>query len=482
MARYNDHVQYDAHIVYNEGVTGSNYAAAGTVAATSALSGAVTSNLVASASTAGVSSLTGAVTANRVASGTVAGVSGVRGKVPPQRPVTARWVILGDSTTYRSGTTSSPPSRESVTRAVFATVGFDDAKGYWYGVGGKRMLVADSGGKTTPTNITDAQTALGPVDVWVIGLGTNDVSLSTTDFETAVNTLLDDVAAAGGGFVLWVNLAFYNVANTNAATFNPVLATVAAARPSEMRVLDFNTYIHGGGVYDAADWIYPTDSTHMTVQGWAKRDAYIKAAVLEQIHSYEVAGTNAAVSGVTGNMSLPTANYAAAGTVAATTAVTGAVTVNGGVSGTVAGTTTVTGNAVRARSAAGTCAVATTVTGTVAVRSPAAGSVAAVTMVTSPTLALGAAVAGQCAAITAASGTVGLDIPISGTVAAEAAAVPGDTIADLQAAGAVAVLVELVGSPTITPRDLVIVTVVEVPNRVAVFVEVPERSATFEEV
>ena len=282
MARYNDHVQYDAHIVYNEGVTGSNYAAAGTVAATSALSGAVTSNLVASASTAGVSSLTGAVTANRVASGTVAGVSGVRGKVPPQRPVTARWVILGDSTTYRSGTTSSPPSRESVPRAVFATVGFDDAKGYWYGVGGKRMLVADSGGKTTPTNITDAQTALGPVDVWVIGLGTNDVSLSTTDFETAVNTLLDDVAAAGGGFVLWVNLAFYNVANTNAATFNPVLATVAAARPSEMRVLDFNTYNHGGGVYDAADWIYPTDSTHMTVQGWAKRDAYIKAAVLEQ--------------------------------------------------------------------------------------------------------------------------------------------------------------------------------------------------------
>ena len=110
MARYNDHVQYDAHIVYNEGVTGSNYAAAGTVAATSALSGAVTSNLVASASTAGVSSLTGAVTANRVASGTVAGVSGVRGKVPPQRPVQLILDVLEFPASLWSAAESARPS------------------------------------------------------------------------------------------------------------------------------------------------------------------------------------------------------------------------------------------------------------------------------------------------------------------------------------------------------------------------------------
>lgn len=185
-------------------------------------------------------------------------------------------VGIGDSTTYRSGSTSSPPSREATTRAVMVGGGFDSGGFYWYGVGGKSMTGTDSGGKTTTQNITDAVAVLGtPIDIGYVGLATNDVGSSDATFTADLNTVLDALEASVTR-TYWINLAFYSALNTNAAHFNPIIATQIGLR-TKVVYCDFNTYIHQIGVYDPLDWIFPTDSTHMTTQGWAKRDAYILA-------------------------------------------------------------------------------------------------------------------------------------------------------------------------------------------------------------
>ena len=227
-------------------------------------SGAVTSNLVASASTAGVSSLTGAVTANRVASGTVAGVSGVRG----EGPAAARHRAvghLGDSTTYRSGTTSSPrpaspspapcsrPSASTTPRATgMASVG----SGCW-----------------SPTRAEDdSDEHHGRTDGARSGRRVGDRARHERrqpldDFETAVNTRSWTTWRSGRRVRAVGQPGVLQRGEHQRRHLQPRTGDGGAARPSEMRVLDFNTYIHGGGVYDAADWIYLTDSTHMTVQG-----------------------------------------------------------------------------------------------------------------------------------------------------------------------------------------------------------------------
>lgn len=410
------------------------------------------------------------------AAGTIPATSGVSGKVKAQYPADVRHARIGDSTTYRSGTTSSPPSREATTRAFDELAGFTTGHEYWYGVGGKTMLTADSSGNTTADNIADAVTYIGgPLDFWVIGLGTNDVGLGTTAFEAAVNSVLDDIAAAGGGHVLWVNLAFYNVANTNATTYNPVLDTVAAARPDEMTVLDFNTWIHSGPIYDAADWIYPTDSTHMTVQGWAKRDDFIRGALLEAFDSYLVAGTAPATSTVTGNATVtPTStDYPASGTVAAVSAASGTVGLQQPASGTVAAASSTDGTVTANLAVSGTVSSSSSVSGNVTVTSgpvdyPASGTVTAVSGVTgdavraTPVSGSVTATSGQSGTVTAnyaVSGTVGVVSGQSGTIALRQAVggrvdvvstTAGQVTASYAVAGVVPVVSAVMGDPDVT--------------------------------
>lgn len=179
--------------------------------------------------------------------------------------------IFGDSLTYRSGETADPPSREATTRALLTAAGWLNEDIFWHGVGGKRMLVADSSGKTTIQNLTDAAAALGTLDQVVIALGTNDVSMTEVEFGDAIDDILDHAATLGVGDLAWVNLAFKSAANANALTFNPVIAARVDARPWA-RALDWKTFIHTPT--DPADWI-AADSTHMSVAGYAKRDNFI---------------------------------------------------------------------------------------------------------------------------------------------------------------------------------------------------------------
>lgn len=191
----------------------------------------------------------------------------------------ARIAIIGDSLTYRSGDTASPPSREATTRARFVAGGFNTDNIYWHGVGGKGLVAADTSGKTTLQNITDAVTLLGHVDVWVMALGTNNTGDSDATFVSNMQTVLNAISAAGGGLVVWVNLAFWSQVNANSVRLNPLISSTVADAAGV--VLDWNTYIHTPVV--ASDWIYPTDSTHLTAQGSEKRDLFIIQAVLETL-------------------------------------------------------------------------------------------------------------------------------------------------------------------------------------------------------
>jgi hypothetical protein len=205
----------------------------------------------------------------------------------------------GDSTTYRSGSTSSPPSREATTRALFAAGGFESGAFYWHGVGGKTMTGTDADGTTTLQDLTAALALLGtPIDLGVIGLGTNDVGARDGSYDSTFNGYVDTILTALTGTVTktyWINLAFFSGVNTNALYFNPLIAARIAATPAAgVTYADFNTYIHSAGVYDAADWINPVDSTHMTAQGWDKRDWYI----LSLLQGALAVGTVAAVAAI----------------------------------------------------------------------------------------------------------------------------------------------------------------------------------------
>lgn len=287
---------------------------------------------------------------------------------PPPDPVAGSVAIIGDSLTFRADS-GSTNSRETTTRARLADAGYDPDLIYWHGVGGKRMLVADSGGDTTLENLAEAVAALeGPPAQLVIALGTNDVSLSTSDFGDAVDTILDACEAAGVGHVYWVGLAYWSPANTNAATYNPVIAARVGARDAAT-YLDVNA--HMGNPRDAADWIYPTDSTHLTTQGYAKRDAFIISALTDTRHA---TATGDLVW--TGAASAVTARVGAA---SGSTAWTGAATGVTERRATTTGQAAWAGGASGARSPVATTAGATAWTGTAAgLRHPKATAAGAV--------------------------------------------------------------------------------------------------------
>lgn len=284
-------------------------------------------------------------------SGTVAAVSGTKGNLAVPHPTFA---IIGDSTTYRSGSDANPPSRQATTMALFlADHLFPQAgSGYWYGVGGKPLVGNDSAGKSAADCVNAAVAQLGYIDTLVIGLGTNDTALSDSAFTAGVNALMG-VIGSNAGHVYWMNLAYYSAANTNAVHFNPLLSS-ALAGYGNATLLDWNTYIHGA-TYDAADWIYPTDSTHMTAQGWAKRDAFIAASV-----SRTLSGTAAATSGMSGKV---TALRPISGTVTGTSATAGAVTARRTASGTVTATSGTSGAVTARRPVSGSTVATSTTTG-----------------------------------------------------------------------------------------------------------------------
>jgi len=184
---------------------------------------------------------------------------------------TAKVAVIGASLTYQDGAGVANIS------ALLVQNGYTASDLYVYGVGGKKMTAADSTGKTTLQNIADARAQLGSVDVWVIALGTNDVNETDTEYINNMQAILSAIGPTDK--VVWIGMAFYSVANTNAAHFNPIEASTLSSY-SNTTWADWNSYIHNGRD-ETGLWVYPVDYTHMTAAGYEIRNQYY----LDQINA-----------------------------------------------------------------------------------------------------------------------------------------------------------------------------------------------------
>lgn len=178
--------------------------------------------------------------------------------------------VIGDSLTYQDGY-----GTQNITN-LLAQNGYPVGSSYVYGVGGKSITQPDTQGMTTAQNIAAARAQLGHVDTWLIALGTNDTGLDDQSFINSVTSIMN--AIGPNDTVVWVGLGYYGVNNTNAAHFNPIMASILN-NYANAHFADWNSYIHNGRD-ETGLWVYPVDSTHMTQAGYAIRNQFYVDQIL----------------------------------------------------------------------------------------------------------------------------------------------------------------------------------------------------------
>lgn len=169
--------------------------------------------------------------------------------------------VIGDSLTDQRG------AGQARTEQALQERGYGGGGIFFWGVGGKRLLVPDAIGTTTLENIRAARAELGHVDTWLIALGTNDRFDSTSKIRRRVDRILD---ALGKDRFVWIGLGFYNADSALSRRVNDVLKDAISARPNG-RYASWNRFIHHP-TRDAADlWTFPKDELHMTEKGYLLR-------------------------------------------------------------------------------------------------------------------------------------------------------------------------------------------------------------------
>lgn len=156
---------------------------------------------------------------------------------------------------------------------AFVDAGLSTRDTYFWGVGGKRIAVADLTGKTAANNIADATAWLGSIDTWVIALGTNDRPQSDSTINADIDTLL--TAIGGTAKIIWIGLTSKATASTDDIRVNGLIQAKLTAR-GNAEFADWDTHIRGidGGANPSPYWL-TTDSTHMTPLGYEVRSAFV---------------------------------------------------------------------------------------------------------------------------------------------------------------------------------------------------------------
>ncbi|MCE0510832.1 SGNH/GDSL hydrolase family protein [Microbacterium sp. KKR3/1] len=162
---------------------------------------------------------------------------------------------------------------------AFVDAGLSTRDVYFWGVGGKRIAVADLTGKTAANNIADATAWLGSIDTWVIALGTNDRPQSDSTINADIDTLL--TAIGGTAKIIWIGLTSKATASTDDIRVNGLIQAKLTAR-GNAEFADWDTYIRGidGGANPSPYWL-TTDSTHMTPLGYEVRSAYVASLLVD---------------------------------------------------------------------------------------------------------------------------------------------------------------------------------------------------------
>lgn len=190
--------------------------------------------------------------------------------------------VIGDS---NSGENGAGPTHYY---AAFESAGLDARDFYFWGVGGKRIAVADLTGKTAANNVADAQAWLGTIDTWIVALGTNDRPQVDATINADIDTLLTAIGA--GPKVIWIGLTSKATASADDIRVNNLIKAKLTAR-GNASFADWDTYVRAidGGANPSPYWL-TTDTTHMTAAGYTERAAFVAAQLASPV-ARDAAGT-----------------------------------------------------------------------------------------------------------------------------------------------------------------------------------------------
>lgn len=162
--------------------------------------------------------------------------------------------------------------------------GFKLSNLFYYGAGGKRIAVADSVGKTTVQNLSDAKNQLAggaALDFVVLRLGKNDEPQP----DATINADLDTVLAAIDltTKVYWPNETSKGAASADDIRVNGLIAAKLAAWGGDAEMLDWDAHIRAidGGDVNDPHWI-AADSTHNSLLGNQEFVDFLMASVPDQ--------------------------------------------------------------------------------------------------------------------------------------------------------------------------------------------------------
>lgn len=177
-------------------------------------------------------------------------------------PSTSSIAYIGDSLTHQDG------SGPAAITAGLMGAGWDPSRIYVYAVSGKRLIDADTNGKTGQQSIDEARAALGgDPDVWVIALGTNDRHYGSATIQSNIATLLAYLGTGPRILVVGVSLETNDDAVVRA---NTNIAPAVGGHPGAAW-LDWDAYIKA----QPQSGLWRPDGIHMNPTGYALRNAWI---------------------------------------------------------------------------------------------------------------------------------------------------------------------------------------------------------------
>lgn len=174
--------------------------------------------------------------------------------------------VIGDSRTNMAPDASTIFGEgQELVGAAFVAAGIDLNNVYFWGVGGKRMTVADLTGKTFANNYADAVAMLGGhPDVVVAHLGKNDEAQNDATINGYLSTLNGIIDSSV--FVRWIGETSRATASADDTRVNGLVSSALATRGNAEHV-DWDSVIRAldGGSNPSSYW---QDSTHPTHTGY----------------------------------------------------------------------------------------------------------------------------------------------------------------------------------------------------------------------
>ncbi|WP_350351865.1 hypothetical protein ABS642_00690 [Microbacterium sp. A8/3-1] len=238
----------------------------------------------------------------------------------PDALSTPRYGIIGDSNTARM---------LEYLRQEMLTQGIRPRDVSVWGVGGKRIAVADLTGKTSAQNIQDAKNVLTTIDHWIVALGTNDRPQSDATVNADIDTILS--AIGSGPKVTWIGLTSKGSASADDIRVNGLIQAKLAARGNAV-FADWNARIRAADSGDANSPLWSAeDATHNSPLGYQTQRAPF--VVEQMVDASPVTGTVA--------QTLPAITSAASGVIGVPVFTGAATSVLPGVSQAAAGTAAV---------------------------------------------------------------------------------------------------------------------------------------------